>query len=38
MLEDTVFDLTDKGTLCPNAKPLRKKGDTFYPMQLPDFG
>jgi hypothetical protein len=29
MLEDTVFDLTDKGTLCPNAKLLPKKRDAF---------
>jgi hypothetical protein len=38
MPEDTVFDYTDKGTLRPNAKSLQKKGDTFQPMQLPDFG
>jgi hypothetical protein len=38
MPEDTVFDPTNKGTLCPNAKPLQKKGDAFQPMQLPDFG
>jgi hypothetical protein len=38
MPEDTVFDLTDKGTLRPNAKPLRKKGDVFKPLNLPDFG
>ena len=37
MPEDTVFDPTDKGTLRPNAKPLRVKGDAFYPMKLPDF-
>jgi hypothetical protein len=37
MLEDTVFDSTDKGTLRPDAKPLRAKGDAFYPMKLPDF-
>ena len=37
MPEDTVFDSTDKGTLRPNAKPLRTKGDAFYPIQLPDF-
>jgi hypothetical protein len=35
MPEDTVFDSTDKGTLRPNTKLLRKKGDTFNPMQLP---
>jgi hypothetical protein len=38
MPEETVFDSTDKGTLRPNTKPLRKKGDAFYPMKLPDFG
>jgi hypothetical protein len=37
MLEDTVFDPTNKGTLRPNIKPLRKKGDAFTPIQLPDF-
>jgi len=37
MPEDTTFDSTDKGTLRPNAKPLRTKGDTFTPMQLPNF-
>jgi hypothetical protein len=38
MLEETVFNPTDKGTLRPNAQPLRVKGDAFYPMELPDFG
>jgi hypothetical protein len=38
MPEKTVFDPTDKGTLRPNAKLLRKKGAAFYPMKLPDFG
>ena len=38
MPEDTIFNSTDKGTLRPNENPLRKKGDTFKPMQLPDFG
>jgi hypothetical protein len=38
MPKDTVFDSTDRGTLWPNAKPLRKKGDTFYPIDLPEFG
>jgi hypothetical protein len=38
MLEDTVFDSTDKGTLRLNAKPLWTKGDAFYLMKLPDFG
>jgi hypothetical protein len=37
MPEDTVFDSTDKGTLRLDAKPLRVKGDAFYPMKLPDF-
>ena len=37
MPEDTVFDSTDKGTLRPNAAPLHEKGDTFKPMQLPNF-
>jgi hypothetical protein len=38
MPKDTFFDSTNKGTLCPNAKPLRAKGDAFYPMKLLDFG
>ena len=38
MLEDTIFDSTNRGTLCPNAKPLQKKGDAFYPIKLRDFG
>jgi hypothetical protein len=38
MPEEIAFDPTDKGTLRPNSKPLRKKGDAFYPMKLPDFG
>jgi hypothetical protein len=37
MPEDTVFDSTDKGTLRPNAKPISKQGDTFSPMQLPNW-
>ena len=37
MLEDIVFNLTDKGTLCPHAKPLQKKGDIFQLIKLPDF-
>jgi Transposase IS4 len=37
MPEDTIFDSTDKGTLRPNAKPLRAKGDAFKPMKLPNF-
>jgi len=38
MPKDTIFNSTDKGTLRPNAKPLRKKGDVFKPMELPGFG
>lgn len=38
MLEDTVFDPTNRGTLRPNAKPLREKGDTFISIKLPNFG
>jgi hypothetical protein len=38
MSKDTMFDSTDRGTLRPNAKPLRKKGDMFYSMDLPEFG
>jgi hypothetical protein len=38
MLEDIIFNSTNKGTLCPNAKPLRAKGDAFYPLKLLDFG
>jgi hypothetical protein len=37
MLKETVFDLIDKRTLRPNAKPLWKKGDMFYYINLPDF-
>jgi hypothetical protein len=37
MPEDTKFDLTNKGTLRPYAPPLCNKGDTFKPMQLPNF-
>jgi hypothetical protein len=37
MLEDTIFNPTNKGTLRPNAKLLRKKGDTFKPLNLPAF-
>ena len=37
MPEDTVFNPTDKGTLRPNAPPLRTKGDEFVPMELPNF-
>ncbi len=38
MPKDTIFDSTNKGTLRPNAEPLREKGDAFVPMKLPDFG
>ena len=38
MPEDTVFDSTDKGTLRPNEDPIYKQGDTFKPMQLPNWG
>jgi hypothetical protein len=38
MPEGTVFDSTNKGTLRPNAKPIRKKGDAFKPMKLPNWG
>ena len=38
MPEDTVFDSTDKGTLRPNEDPLRNQGDTFKPMELPNWG
>lgn len=38
MPEDTVFDPTNKGTLRPRTKPIRKKGDSFKPMQLPNQG
>jgi hypothetical protein len=37
MLKDTIFDSTIKGTLRPNAKPLRIKGDAFYLIKLLDF-
>ena len=37
MPESTEYDPTDKGTLRPNAKPLRKAGDYFEPLQLPDW-
>jgi hypothetical protein len=37
MPEDTVFNSTNKGTLRPNTKLLRKKGDAFKPMELPGF-
>jgi hypothetical protein len=38
MPKETFFDPTNKGALRPNTKPLRRKGDAFYPMNLPDFG
>lgn len=37
MQEDTVFDSTDKGTLCPNVPPLLAHGDAYFPMKLPDY-
>jgi hypothetical protein len=37
MLKDTIFNSINKGTLYPNAKPLRIKGDAFYLIKLPDF-
>lgn len=37
MPESTEYDPTDKGTLRPNAKPLRKAGGHFEPMKLPDW-
>lgn len=37
MPEETIFDPTDRGTVRPNTKPLHKKGDGFYPMQLSHF-
>jgi len=38
MPEETIFDPTNRGTLRPNTKPLRKKWTAFKPMKLPDFG
>jgi Transposase IS4 len=38
MPDHTVFDPTDKGTLRPNEDPLRKQGESFKPMQLPNWG
>lgn len=38
MPEDIMFDSTDKGTIRPNAKPLRKKANAFKPMELPNWG
>jgi hypothetical protein len=38
MPKDTVFDSTNKGTLCLNTKPLRVKRDAFYLIKLLDFG
>jgi hypothetical protein len=38
MPKDTIFNSTNKGTLCLNAKPLQTKGDAFYPIKLLDFG
>jgi hypothetical protein len=38
MPKDTIFDFTNKGTLWPNEDPLRNQGDTFKPMELPNWG
>jgi hypothetical protein len=38
MPDYTVFDPTDKGTLRPNEDSLRKQGESFKPMQLPNWG
>ena len=38
MPKDTVFDSINKGTFQPRAKPIRKKGDSFKPMELPKWG
>jgi hypothetical protein len=37
MPKDTVFNSTNKGTLRPNTKPIRKKGDVFKPIKLLNF-
>jgi hypothetical protein len=37
MLKETIFDPTDKGTLCLKAKPLQAKGDHFEPIKLLNF-
>jgi hypothetical protein len=37
MLEGTIFNSTNKGTLRLNAKPLRKKRDTFKLIKLLNF-
>jgi len=29
MLKDIVFDSINRGTLCPNIRPLQKKGMRF---------
>jgi hypothetical protein len=36
MPEDTEFDPTDQGTLCPNILPLKKK-IYFNPLEIKDF-
>jgi hypothetical protein len=38
MPKDTMFNSINQGTLRPNTKPLWKKGDTFYSIDLPKFG
>jgi hypothetical protein len=37
MVELTVFDSTDKGTLRPDKEPLELTGDKFVLMKLPHF-
>ncbi len=37
MLELTVFDSTNKGTLRSDEEPLESIGDKFVPIKLPDF-
>jgi hypothetical protein len=38
MPEDIIANPTDQGALCPNAPPLRTKGEAFISINLPDFG
>ncbi len=37
MVELTVFNSTNKGTLIPDKEPLELIGDKFVPMKLPHF-
>ena len=37
MLELTVFDSTDKGTLRPDEEPLESTREKFVPIKLPHF-